>query len=125
LIEHVLRTLAARHNRPGLALTPEAEAALVAYRWPGNVRELVNALERAVVLARGDGIALDDLPDSIAAPDPAIDVDASGDPLSLEANERRAVQRALAESATLEEAATRLGINVTTLWRKRKRWKLD
>jgi transcriptional regulator with PAS, ATPase and Fis domain len=35
------------------------------------------------------------------------------------------VQRALAESATLEEAATRLGINVTTLWRKRKRWKLD
>jgi len=125
LIEHVLRTLAARHNRPGLALTPEAESALVAYRWPGNVRELVNALERAVVLARGDGIALDDLPDSIAAPDPGIGLDASGDPLSLEANERRAVQRALAESATLEEAATRLGINVTTLWRKRKRWKLD
>jgi len=34
-------------------------------------------------------------------------------------------QRVLAESATLEEAATRLGINSTTLWRKRKRWGLD
>jgi NtrC-family two-component system response regulator AlgB len=76
-------------------------------------------------LARGEKIALDDLPDTIAAPEPAVALDASGDPLSLEANERRAVQRALAESATLEEAASRLGINVTTLWRKRKRWKLD
>jgi NtrC-family two-component system response regulator AlgB len=125
LIEHVLATLATRHQRTGLSLAPDAERALLAYRGPGNVRELVNALERAVVLARGERIALDDLPDTIAAPEPAVALDASGDPLSLEANERRAVQRALAESATLEEAATRLGINVTTLWRKRKRWKLD
>jgi NtrC-family two-component system response regulator AlgB len=125
LMEHVLATLATRHQRAGLRLAPEAERALLGYRWPGNVRELVNALERAVVLARGDAIALDDLPDTIAAPEPAVALDAAGDPLSLEANERRAVQRALAESATLEEAATRLGINVTTLWRKRKRWKLD
>jgi DNA-binding NtrC family response regulator len=52
LIEHVLTTLATRHHRAGLRLAPEAERALLAYRWPGNVRELVNALERAVVLAR-------------------------------------------------------------------------
>jgi DNA-binding NtrC family response regulator len=125
LIEHLLRTLAARHNRPGLCLAPEAERALAAYRWPGNVRELVNALERAVVLARGDSIALDDLPDAVAAPDSATPLEVSGDPLSLEHTERRVVERALAESATLEEAAARLGINVTTLWRKRKRWKLE
>ncbi len=125
LIEHVLRTLAARHGRPGLRLLPEAEQALVGYRWPGNVRELVNALERAVVLSRGDAIALDDLPDSVAAPDSSLAPEAGGDALSLDATERRVVQRALAESATLEEAAARLGINVTTLWRKRKRWKLD
>ena len=89
------------------------------------MRELVNALERAVVLSRGDAITLDDLPDTIAAPDSATAPEAGGDALSLEATERRVVQRALAESATLEEAAARLGINVTTLWRKRKRWKLD
>jgi hypothetical protein len=34
-------------------------------------------------------------------------------------------RQVLAESSTLEEAAARLGINVTTLWRKRKRWGLD
>jgi NtrC-family two-component system response regulator AlgB len=124
LIDHLLWSLAARHGRSGLQLAPEARRALVAYRWPGNVRELVNALERAVVLARGDLIALDDLPDAVAAPEMPIP-DAEHDALSIEATERRLVERALTESATLEEAAARLGINVTTLWRKRKRWKLD
>ena len=125
LIDHLLRSLAARHGRASLHLAPPARQALAAYRWPGNVRELVNALERAVVLARGETIVLDDLPDAVAAPDSAIATEAGGDALSLEATERRVVERALAESATLEEAAARLGINVTTLWRKRKRWKLD
>ena len=44
---------------------------------------------------------------------------------SLEDLEQRHVRQVLAESSTLEEAAARLGINVTTLWRKRKRWGLD
>jgi NtrC-family two-component system response regulator AlgB len=39
--------------------------------------------------------------------------------------ERRHIERVLADSATLEEAAARLGISSTTLWRKRKRWGLD
>ncbi len=38
-------------------LTPANEAALLAYAWPGNVRELANALERAVVLASGEGLS--------------------------------------------------------------------
>src|SRR5260370_40648600 len=44
-----------------LALTAEAEQAILAHRWPGNVRELENAIERGAVLARGDGIAPEDL----------------------------------------------------------------
>jgi len=44
---------------------------------------------------------------------------------SLEEVERAHIRRALAESATLDEAADRLGIDVTTLWRKCKRWDLD
>jgi DNA-binding NtrC family response regulator len=124
LIDHLLRRLAGRHLRPGLELSSEARQALVAYRWPGNVRELVNALERAVVLARTNRIGLDELPDSVTAPQlPTAAPDA--DAFSIEATERRLVERALGESATLEEAAARLGINVTTLWRKRKRWKLE
>jgi len=39
--------------------------------------------------------------------------------------ERRHIQQVLAEAATLEEAAARLGINPTTLWRKRKRYGIE
>lgn len=47
-------------------ITPEAEAALVAYAWPGNVRELINVMERAVILATGEEIGLGDLPGAVA-----------------------------------------------------------
>src|SRR5262249_19992117 len=96
------------------------------YPWPGNVRELINALERAVVLGRGSVVDADNLPDQVLAPaaaQPTPSLAAAHD--SLEDVERVHVQRILAESATLEEAALRLGINPTTLWRKRRRWGLE
>lgn len=51
LAEHFLKTHAERLSRPGVAISPEAMAALVEAPWPGNVRELENAIERAVVLS--------------------------------------------------------------------------
>jgi NtrC-family two-component system response regulator AlgB len=126
LTDHVLTTLAARHRRPGLELTPAARRAIEEYRWPGNVRELVNALERAVVLARTRQLDVEDLPDQVLAPPmelPAPSLDTMQG--SLAEVERAYVRRVLDESPTLEEAAARLGINPTTLWRKRKRWGLD
>jgi NtrC-family two-component system response regulator AlgB len=126
LAAHLLASLAARHRRPVPALEPAARDALLAYAWPGNVRELGNALERALVLTRGDTIAVESLPDAVLAPPreaPALADHAES--FSLEEVERRHVQQVLASSATLEEAAGRLGIDPTTLWRKRKRWGLD
>jgi len=120
----LLEVLATRHRRPLPAIEPAAREALVAYDWPGNVRELANALERALVLSRGDGITAESLPDAVLAPAGGA-ARASTESLSLEDVERRHVQQVLASSATLEEAATRLGIDPTTLWRKRKRWGLD
>jgi NtrC-family two-component system response regulator AlgB len=126
LTDDLLATLSLRHQRRGLTVTPSARRAIVQYAWPGNVRELVNALERAVVLARGDTITAEDLPDQVLAPAAGLSVPVTATvPGSLEDVERAHVQRMLAESATLEEAATRLGIDSTTLWRKRKRWGLD
>src|SRR5205823_1408560 len=61
LTDHVLASVAARHRRGSLTLAPEARRALAAYAWPGNVRELVNALERAVVLSRGNIIRAEDV----------------------------------------------------------------
>jgi NtrC-family two-component system response regulator AlgB len=123
LIDHVLAGMAARHNRPAIHLAPAARTLLQAYPWPGNVRELVNALERATVLSAGDEIDVEDLPDRLLAPVPP---DEAGEgPASLDDLERQHITRTLAESATLEEAAARLGINVTTLWRKRRRYGIE
>jgi DNA-binding NtrC family response regulator len=124
LIDHVLAGMAARHNRPAIHLTAAARTLLESYPWPGNVRELVNALERATVLSGGDTIDVEDLPDRLLAP-AATAEEAAPDAASLEDMERRHIVRTLAESATLEEAAARLGINVTTLWRKRRRYGID
>ncbi len=124
LTDHILASLAARHRRGPLALAPEARPALAAYPWPGNVRELVNTLERAVVLSRGDTIRAEDLPDRLLEPPSAAPATPEAG-LSLEDVERRHIAQVLAESSTLEEAAARLGINVTTLWRKRKRYGIE
>ncbi|HYC22344.1 MAG TPA: helix-turn-helix domain-containing protein, partial [Candidatus Bathyarchaeia archaeon] len=127
LLEHMLAGLAARHGRGILELSPDARRVLEAYSWPGNLRELANALERAVVLTTGDAIGTERLPDVVVAPPapPLSTGDGAAAPQSLEELERRQVVKVLAESATLEEAADRLGINVTTLWRKRKRFGID
>jgi NtrC-family two-component system response regulator AlgB len=126
LTDEILTRLSLRHHRRKLTLAPAARRAIETYGWPGNVRELINALERAVVLSGSETIAAEDLPDRVLAPAAGVPAPliaaASG---SLEEVERAYVQRVLAESATLEDAATRLGINATTLWRKRRRWRLD
>ena len=125
LTDHLLGVLAARHRRAPLRLAPEARRVLMGYRWPGNVRELMNTIERAVVLSRGDTIRTEDLPDRLLAPAPAGASPTTPADLSLEDLERRHIQQVLGDSTTLEEAAARLGINATTLWRKRKRYGLD
>ncbi len=124
LIEHTLATLCVRHHRSAVRLTPEALTALMAYPWPGNVRELVNVLEHAVVLARADIVAVEDLPDRLLAPPPAPPT-AVARPQSVVGLERQHIQEVLAQAGTLEEAAARLGINPTTLWRKRKRYGIE
>jgi DNA-binding NtrC family response regulator len=53
---------AQRTGKPVTHLDPEAVEALAAYDWPGNIRELENVLERAVVLADGPAVTLEDLP---------------------------------------------------------------
>jgi two-component system response regulator AtoC len=70
------------------------------YGWPGNVRELENTIERAMVLATGPRLTVDDLPPHIATPVPAVDSpELSMDELSVKKHgaelERRLIIRAL------------------------------
>jgi transcriptional regulator with GAF, ATPase, and Fis domain len=62
LAVYLLHLHAQRTGKPVSHLDPEAVEALAAYDWPGNIRELENVLERAVVLADGPAVTLDDLP---------------------------------------------------------------
>jgi NtrC-family two-component system response regulator AlgB len=121
----MLAAASVRNRRTPMQLAPEAATAVKNYNWPGNVRELRNALERAAVLCRSDVITPDDLPDSIFREAPESGPVAAGHAASLEKIEREHIMRVLAQSATLDEAAATLGINVTTLWRKRKRYGAD
>ena len=120
LAEHYAKQAAAAHNKPMQEFEPEARDALAAYAWPGNIRELRNAIERAVILSRGETIALSDLPDKILAEPRKVDHN-----LTLEELERRHIEVVLEQAMTLEEAADMLGINVATLWRKRRKYGLD
>ena len=126
LAEWMLKSASIRNRRSKMSLSPEAAAAISKYRWPGNVRELRNSLERAAVLTRGEVIQPEDLPDTLfreAAESPALT--GISHSASLEEVEREHIARVLSESPTLDEAAATLGINSTTLWRKRKRYGIE
>jgi len=115
-----LRQMSLRARRGEFNLSPDAAAAFTSYRWPGNVRELHNAVERAANLAHNDTITFDDLPDSVCHPALGMRVPAHG--MRLKDFEREHILRVLANSPTLEQAAATLGIDVTTLWRKRRHY---
>jgi NtrC-family two-component system response regulator AlgB len=123
LAEWMLKSAGLRNPRPPLSLSVGAAAALAKYQWPGNLRELRNSLERAAVLARGEVIQPDDLPDTLFRDGPET-LAGIRHAASLEEVEREHIARVLDESATLEEAAATLGINTATLWRKRKRYRI-
>jgi transcriptional regulator with GAF, ATPase, and Fis domain len=67
LAQHFLRLYAQRCGKAVTQIDDDALAALKGYPWPGNVRELENVLERAVVVAEGAALTVDDLPAEIAA----------------------------------------------------------
>jgi len=116
---HFVRLIADRHHQPAPALGPGVEGALTAHNWPGNLRELRNVIERAMVLRRGDQIELADLPERIATYNKS-----TGPAMSLDELEKCHIETIVRRARTFEEAADTLGINVATLWRKRRRYGL-
>ncbi|HOX39452.1 MAG TPA: sigma-54 dependent transcriptional regulator [Candidatus Brocadiia bacterium] len=68
LAEHFLGVMVRKHGRGPRAITPDAVKALVAQPWPGNIRQLANAIENCVVMASGDEVRLEDLPEDIVKP---------------------------------------------------------
>jgi NtrC-family two-component system response regulator AlgB len=107
-------------GRPVATLSPAAERMLANYGWPGNVRELRNAIERAVILWPSTVIEPLAFPERIAGTKergPYI-----GGRYTLDDIERAQIGAIVAQSKTMEEAASVLGIDDSTLWRKRKKY---
>ncbi len=121
LAEHWLSAAALRHGRPAAALSPAALAALERHAFPGNLRELRHAIERAVILAPSDRLEPTDLG---LLPESSRPVLQAGDDVTLDELEREHVARVVAASTSVEAAARLLGIDATTLHRKRRRYGL-
>jgi NtrC-family two-component system response regulator AlgB len=120
MAQRFLAFFARAANRPPPALAPAAEQALLAYPWPGNIRELRNAMERAVILFPERTLGREALPERISAHAGA--APRLGGDFTLDQIEREHIERVAARAATLEDAAKLLGIDASTLYRKRKKY---
>ena len=122
LAEHLLQFFSRQAGKVLIGFTDEAKAAILRYTWPGNVRELRNAVERGVILAAGPLVGLADLPTQVGSPPrPGIEV---GSRITLDELEAEHIRRVLAQAASIDETAETLGIDPSTLYRKRKRYGL-
>ena len=128
LAAHFLDRFAEKNHKAVDRFTPRAMDLLIRHSWPGNVRELMNAIERAVVLSRGDCldendfIALAGVSTDEASPvlPPSIPAD-----LPLEDIEREAIASTLASAGgNKSEAARRLGITRKTLREKIRKYNI-
>lgn len=123
LVKHFVTKYAREHNSPEKSLTKTAQNALVNYHWQGNVRELQNAIERAFILS-GAEIDLEDLPPKIQNTQQGFEPrDPEGLRPTLEEVERRYVMEIM-NSTNQDKTLTAeiLGIDLSTLYRKLKRY---
>jgi len=128
LVEHFLRRFNARFGKNVLDLDEHAQVLLKSYAYPGNVRELESIMAHAVIMCDGDIIGADDLPDDLrtgARSRPGLPDYSSQSIPTLQEMEARLIGAALQKlDGNQTEAARKLGISRSTLWRKMKEYGL-
>jgi DNA-binding NtrC family response regulator len=120
LVEHFLKEISQNKHTAPRRISPEVMRRFEAYRWPGNVRELRNTLERMMVLADGDLLTENDLPEEMmtVAGTTAAPKEMAAN-LTMDELEKLAITKALEQcGGNRTHAAERLGISVRTLQRK-------
>ncbi len=116
LAQHFLTQQAAKYGKALKGFQPDALEALVRHPWTGNVRELEHAVERSVLMARGDRIAAEDL---FLSPAARRDSGQLYESMTLDEAERHLIQRALSRCAgNVSEAARELGVSRSALYRR-------
>ncbi len=128
LLDHFLKTYTEYHDKRVEGFAPRALDYLLSHGWPGNIRELENAVERAVVLAKGPFVEVTDLPPTLTRREqPLVELRQEALPLkkALEEPERLIIQRALELNGwNRQKTADMLEVNRTTLFHKMKKYQL-
>ena len=122
LAEGFLARFVKDYVRPARAFSDEARGALLDYPWPGNIRELRNVVERASIICPNEQIEVSHL--GLSGHQASNCAPRIGADLSLEALEKAHIGAVLATTETLDQAAKTLGIDASTLYRKRKQYRL-
>jgi two-component system response regulator HydG len=129
LAHHFLEIFKKKNNKDVKGFTQEALEVMLQYSWPRNVRQLENAIERAVVLTKGEMVVPRDLPPEILK---AMEVPAAREAAlmdektisislgtSLDTIERRVIEETLRHSRGDKNVASKiLGISARTIYRK-------
>jgi DNA-binding NtrC family response regulator len=124
LARHFLSKYGVKFKKEIKTFAPEALDALLAYSWPGNVRELEHVVERAVILESSAEITAASLPVELRKE--RVDPFSYIGLMKLADMERFLIQRTLRQlDGQKNKAAEALGIDVTTLWRKIKKYNLE
>ncbi|HMP80574.1 MAG TPA: helix-turn-helix domain-containing protein [Pirellulaceae bacterium] len=120
---HYLHFFERRQGRQNLAFSPACEQTIRNHSWPGNMRELRNAVERAVILCPASIIEQVDM--GLVSNQRTTSSNGEsmlGSEITLEEIEREHIARVVARSPSFEAAARTLGIDITTLQRKRQKY---
>jgi NtrC-family two-component system response regulator AlgB len=121
LADRFLARFVKEYSRPARCFSDEAREALLSYRWPGNIRELRNVVERASIICPQERVEISHLGMAEA---PTNSTPRIGAALSLDELEKAHIGAVLATADTLDQAAKTLGIDASTLYRKRKQYNL-
>jgi DNA-binding NtrC family response regulator len=125
LVEHFVRRFARECRRDVRGVSAGALNALARYTWPGNVRELENVIHRAVVLAAGPVVHLEDVPLDVAMPETVSLLSRDTLPLreACDEFERQYVVRTLERTQwNVSRAARQLGVHRNTVLTKLALW---
>jgi len=123
LIEDFIKKHTRHTNRNIVGLSDEAAAILMNYNWPGNIRELENVIERSVILSKGMVITPDAFPEFLDRAKTVDEIAISNGSLNLKdalkSPEKDLILKTLnSVNGNKSEAASLLGINRTTLYKK-------
>lgn len=124
LTKHFINKFSKEHSKNIKGINKEALFLFMGYSWPGNVRELGNVIERAVVLAQGNYITSDDLPDKLKKGEQQKERLETSSILKtyLSDYEKNLLLRMYdTHNRNKEETARALGIDLATLYRKFKK----